>query len=166
MIDLGPLGLYEDIDDARPRARDSCTSYATENTDYLTRAVAARAALSWRLCGVEPATRTTYCTKHRPQQHQETYCPRLGLLLYYLGGPSRETGIRKPPDVRLPGSQPGPKLALSSQSTWTRPRRITGHPWACTSSEIVRRGRRETLFYKNLLRLTRYRHLVRNLLRP
>ena len=35
-IDLGPLGLYEDIDDARPRARDSCTSYATENTDYLT----------------------------------------------------------------------------------------------------------------------------------
>ena len=36
MIDLGPLGLYEDIDDARPRARDSCTSYATENTDYLT----------------------------------------------------------------------------------------------------------------------------------
>ena len=36
LIDLGPLGLYEDIDDARPRARDSCTSYATENTDYLT----------------------------------------------------------------------------------------------------------------------------------
>jgi hypothetical protein len=35
-VDLGPLGLYEDIDDARPRARDSCTSYATENTDYLT----------------------------------------------------------------------------------------------------------------------------------
>ena len=35
-IDLGPLGLYEDIDDARPRARDLCTSYATENTDYLT----------------------------------------------------------------------------------------------------------------------------------
>jgi hypothetical protein len=36
LIDLGPLGLYEDIDDARPRARDSCTSYATENTDCLT----------------------------------------------------------------------------------------------------------------------------------
>jgi hypothetical protein len=36
IFDLGPLGLYEDIDDARPRARDSCTSYATENTDYLT----------------------------------------------------------------------------------------------------------------------------------
>ena len=35
LINLGPLGLYEDIDDARPRARDSCTSYATENTDYL-----------------------------------------------------------------------------------------------------------------------------------
>ena len=36
MIDPGALGLYEEIDDARPRARDSCTSYATENTDYLT----------------------------------------------------------------------------------------------------------------------------------
>jgi hypothetical protein len=36
LIDLGPLGLYGEIDDARPRARDSCTSYATENTDYLT----------------------------------------------------------------------------------------------------------------------------------
>ena len=35
MIDLGPLGLYEDINDIRPHARDSCTSYATENTDYL-----------------------------------------------------------------------------------------------------------------------------------
>ena len=35
-FDLGPLGLYKEIDDARPRARDSCTSYATENTDYLT----------------------------------------------------------------------------------------------------------------------------------
>jgi hypothetical protein len=36
-VDLGPLGLYKDINDARPRARDSCTSYATENTDYLTK---------------------------------------------------------------------------------------------------------------------------------
>jgi hypothetical protein len=36
IFDLGPLGLYEEIDDARPRARDSCMSYATENTDYLT----------------------------------------------------------------------------------------------------------------------------------
>jgi hypothetical protein len=36
VFDLGPLGLYEDIDDARPLARDSYTSYATENTDYLT----------------------------------------------------------------------------------------------------------------------------------
>ena len=36
VFDLGPLGLYGEIDDARPRARDSCTSYATENTDYLT----------------------------------------------------------------------------------------------------------------------------------
>jgi hypothetical protein len=34
-IDLGPLGLYKDIDEARPRARDLYTSYATENTDYL-----------------------------------------------------------------------------------------------------------------------------------
>ena len=38
LIDLGPLGLYEDIDDARPRARDSCMSYATENIDYLIKA--------------------------------------------------------------------------------------------------------------------------------
>ena len=36
LIDLGPLGLYEDINDARPRVRDSCTSYATKNIDYLT----------------------------------------------------------------------------------------------------------------------------------
>jgi hypothetical protein len=36
LINLGPLGLYEDIDNTRPRARDLCTSYATENTDYLT----------------------------------------------------------------------------------------------------------------------------------
>ena len=35
IVDLGPLGLYENIDDARPRARDLCTSYATKNTDYL-----------------------------------------------------------------------------------------------------------------------------------
>jgi hypothetical protein len=35
-IDLGPLGLYEDIDDTQPRARDLCTSYATKNIDYLT----------------------------------------------------------------------------------------------------------------------------------
>ena len=35
-FDLGPLGLYEEIDDARPRTRDLCTSYATENIDYLT----------------------------------------------------------------------------------------------------------------------------------
>jgi hypothetical protein len=37
-LDLGPLGLYEDIDKVRPRARDSYMSYATENTDYLTEA--------------------------------------------------------------------------------------------------------------------------------
>jgi hypothetical protein len=36
LINLGPLGLYEDIDDARPHVRNSCTSYATENIDYLT----------------------------------------------------------------------------------------------------------------------------------
>ena len=33
---MGPLGLYEDINEARPRIRDLYTSYATENTDYLT----------------------------------------------------------------------------------------------------------------------------------
>ena len=32
----GPLGLYGEINDIRPRVRDSYTSYATENTDYLT----------------------------------------------------------------------------------------------------------------------------------
>ena len=32
LSDLGPLGLYEEIYDARA----PCTSYATENTDYLT----------------------------------------------------------------------------------------------------------------------------------
>ena len=36
LFNLGPLGLYKDIDDTRPRARDLCTSYATENIDYLT----------------------------------------------------------------------------------------------------------------------------------
>ena len=35
LIDLGPLGLYEDINNAQPRARNSCMSYATKNTDYL-----------------------------------------------------------------------------------------------------------------------------------
>ena len=35
LIDLGPLGLYEDINDIRPYTRDSYTSYATENIDYL-----------------------------------------------------------------------------------------------------------------------------------
>jgi hypothetical protein len=32
LIDLGPLGLYEEI----YKVRNSCTSYAIENTDYLT----------------------------------------------------------------------------------------------------------------------------------
>ena len=32
VLDLGPLGLDEDI----YNARDLCTSYASENTDYLT----------------------------------------------------------------------------------------------------------------------------------
>jgi len=36
LIDLGPLGLYKEIYNAQARARDPCTSYATENTDYLT----------------------------------------------------------------------------------------------------------------------------------
>ncbi|EKG09053.1 hypothetical protein MPH_13963 [Macrophomina phaseolina MS6] len=71
-------------------------------------------------------------------------------------GSSRETGIRKPPDVRLPGSQPGPTLALSSQPMWTHPRRTTGHPWACTGFEIAENAARAqgNLFSENLLRLT------------
>jgi hypothetical protein len=36
IFNLGPLGLYGEINNTRPRARDSCTPYATENTDYLT----------------------------------------------------------------------------------------------------------------------------------
>ena len=35
MPDLGPLGLYKDIDNTRSRARNLCTSYATKNIDYL-----------------------------------------------------------------------------------------------------------------------------------
>ena len=35
VVDLGPLGLYEEIYKARACARDSCTSCATENIDYL-----------------------------------------------------------------------------------------------------------------------------------
>ncbi|KAF2188542.1 hypothetical protein K469DRAFT_703121 [Zopfia rhizophila CBS 207.26] len=41
--------------------------------------------------------------------------------------------------MQLPGSQTGLKLALSSRPMWTRPRRTTGHPWACTSSETEMR---------------------------
>jgi len=40
-------------------------------------------ALALRFCSVKPAMRT----KYRPQQHQEPYCLRLRLLLYYLGRP-------------------------------------------------------------------------------
>jgi hypothetical protein len=36
-IDLGPLGLYKEIYKARAYTRNSCTSCATENTDYLTK---------------------------------------------------------------------------------------------------------------------------------
>ena len=36
LLDLGPLGLYEEIYDART----PCTSYATETTDYLTASAA------------------------------------------------------------------------------------------------------------------------------
>ena len=35
-INPRPLGLYREINDTQPRARNSCMSYATENTDYLT----------------------------------------------------------------------------------------------------------------------------------
>ena len=39
-------------------------------------------ALALRFCGVEPVMRP-----HRPQQHREPYCLRLGLSLYHLGRP-------------------------------------------------------------------------------
>ena len=35
MLDLGPLGLDEDIYNTRDPCTDQCTSYATENIDYL-----------------------------------------------------------------------------------------------------------------------------------
>ena len=34
-MDLGPLGLYKEINDIRPLVRDLCTFYATKNIDYL-----------------------------------------------------------------------------------------------------------------------------------
>jgi len=124
-------------------------------------------ALSSRFCGVKPTTRTKHRIKHRPQQHQEPYCLRLRLLLYHLGRPIKGNWDTKTTRYTTTWLVARPETGLIiSQSTWTRPGRTTGHPWACTSSEIARRGRRETLFYKNLLRLTRRRYLVRNLLRP
>jgi len=36
VLNLGPLGLDEDIYNTRDPCTDQCTSYATENTDYLT----------------------------------------------------------------------------------------------------------------------------------
>ncbi|KAH7021663.1 hypothetical protein B0J12DRAFT_392528 [Macrophomina phaseolina] len=84
------------------------------------------------------------------------------------GDLSSESEIRKPPDVRLPGSQPGPTLALPDQPMWTRPRRTTGHSWACIDSETTENAARArgNLFSENLLRLTCCRPLVRNPSRP
>jgi hypothetical protein len=91
----------------------------------------------------------------------------LRLLLYHLGRPIKGYWDTKTTRCTTTWLVARPETGLIiSQLTWTRPSRITGHPWACTSSEIARRGCRETLFYKNLLRLTRRRYLVRNLLRP
>ena len=118
-------------------------------------------ALSLRFCGVEPATRT-----HRPQQHQEPYYLHLRLPLCHLGRLIKGYWDMKTTQYITTWLVARPKTGLINQPTWTRPSYTIGHPWACTSSKIVRRGRRETLFYKNLLRLTRYRYLVRNLIRP
>jgi len=64
-------------------------------------------------CGVLIATRP-----RRAEHHQNIYCLRIDILLYYSGRLTRDTRIRKPPDIRLPGSQPGPKLVLFNQ--WMR----------------------------------------------
>ena len=42
VVNLGPLGLYKEIYKARACTRDSCTSCATKNTDYLTTIVLGR----------------------------------------------------------------------------------------------------------------------------
>jgi len=88
-------------------------------------------------------------TKHRPQQHQEPYCLRLRLLFYHLGRPIKGYWDTKTTRYTTTWLVARPETGLIiSQSTWTRPSRITGHPWACTSSKIARRGRRETLFIR------------------
>jgi len=50
----------------------------------------------------------------RHHQHRSSYCLRLGRVFGHQGRLLGETGIRKPPDALLPGSQPGPKLDLLS----------------------------------------------------
>ena len=105
-------------------------------------------------------------TKHRPQQHQEPYCLRLRLLLYHLGRPIKGYWDMKTTQYIITWLIARSETGLISQSMWTRPSYTIEHPWACTSSKIAKQGHRETLFYKNLLRLTRRRYLVRNLLRP
>ena len=98
------------------------------------RAVAARAALSFNSVVMSPRRVQRIAlnnTRSLTASAQSSYST-------IQGGPLRETRIRKPPNIRLPGLQPGPKLALSSQLTWTRPRRIIGYPQACTSSKIVK----------------------------
>ena len=50
----------------------------------------------------------------RHHQHRSSYCLRLGKAFCHQGRLLGETGIRKPPDALLPGSQPGPKPDLLS----------------------------------------------------
>ena len=94
-------------------------------------------ALSSRFCGVELATRTTASPSTTP-----------GALLPPLEAPAlppREAyqGIlgyeNHPMYVYLARSQA--RNWPYSASRCGRPRRTTGHPWACTSSEIVKAAR-------------------------
>src|SRR6266704_1103166 len=104
-------------------------------------------ALSLRLCGVEPATRS----KHRPQQHQEPHCLRLELPFYHLGRPIKGNWDTKTTRCTTTWLAARPETGLIQPVDVDAPRRTTGHPWACTSSEIAkgtRRGRREPLFIR------------------
>src|SRR6266581_9075779 len=110
-------------------------------------------ALSSRFCGVEPATRTKHRTKHRPQQHQEPHCLRLRLLSYHLGRPIKGYWDTKTTRCTTTWLAARPETGLIQPVDVDAPRRTTGHPWACTSSEIARE-RDEGVgnpFYKNLL---------------
>src|SRR6266702_2614872 len=97
----------------------------------------ARSALSLRFCGVEPATRT-HRTKHRPQQLQEPYCLRLRLLSNHLGRPIKGNWDTKTTQCTSTWLAAGPETGLIQPVYVDAPRRTTGHPCACTSSEIAR----------------------------